>query len=83
MAEKKEASCRSMLAHCEYFKKIKDQKQKFNQIAISYLKKMQEIIKETHRMCDNAYKSYCTENFLCDQLDNSTKTTNNSLDKKY
>lgn len=82
VAEKREASARSMLAHCEYFKKIKEQKNKFNQIAINYLKKMQQTIKETHHMNENAYKSYCTEHFLFDQLNDSTKTTNSTLDKK-
>ena len=83
MAEKREASARSMLAHCEYFKKIKEQKNKFNQIAINYLKKMQQTIKETHHMNENAYKTYCTEHFLFDQLNDSTKTTNSTLDKKF
>ena len=82
VAEKKEASSRSMLAHCEYFRKLKEQKNKFNQVSINYLKKMQETIKETHRINENAFKSYCTEHFLCDQLNDSTKTTNNTLDKK-
>ena len=82
VAEKREASSRSMLAQCEYFKKLKEQKNKFNQVSINYLKKMQETIKETHRINENAFKSYCTEHFLCDQLNDSTKTTNNSIDKK-
>lgn len=72
-----------MLAHCEYFKKIKEQKSKFHQISINYLKKMQDTIRETNRKWENSYKSYCNEQFLCDQLKNSTKTTNSTLDKKY
>lgn len=34
IAEKKQVSSRSLLMHCEYFKKIKEQKQNLNQIVI-------------------------------------------------
>jgi hypothetical protein len=82
LAQKRQASSMSVLSHCEYFKKIREQKQKFNQIAIKNLKKMQETIKESHHHCENAFKSYTLEQFLCDQVDVKTQITNANLEKK-
>jgi len=72
----------SVLSHCEYFKRIKEQKQKFNQITISNLKKIQETIKEAERQRENSYKAYSLEQFLCDQLDPKTQLANPTLEKK-
>jgi hypothetical protein len=49
---------------------------------IGYLKKIQDIINETHHNRDNTFRAYCFEQFLCDQLNHKTKTTNSTLEKK-
>ena len=70
--------------HCEYFKKIKDQKSNLNQIALNNLKKLQTLLLETNDSCTSGYKSYCYENFLYDQLTDENKITNVALlEKKY
>jgi hypothetical protein len=81
-AEKKLVTSQSLLMHCEYFKKIKDQKSNLNQMAINNLKKLQNILLETNNSCSNAYKSYCYENFLYDQLTDEKKINNISLLEK-
>ncbi len=82
LAEKKQASSMSVLSHCEYFKRIKEQKQKFNQITINNLKKIQETIKESQRQRQNSYKAYSLEQFLFDQLDPKTQIATSILEKK-
>lgn len=82
LAQKKQASSMSVTTHCEYFKRIRDQKQKYNQIAIKNLKRMQATIKESHHQCESAFKSYTLEQFLCDQVDAKTQITNANLEKK-
>ncbi|CAF0714496.1 unnamed protein product [Brachionus calyciflorus] len=82
IAEKKQVSSRSILMHCEYFKKIKDQKFLVNQMAVNYLKKNQDILIESHRHNQNAFKTFCIDQFLCNQLDLKTSLSSQNLDKK-
>ena len=51
--------------------------------ALSYLKKMQEIIKDTNKNRENTFRTYCLEQYLTNQLDIQNRIANNSeLDKK-
>ena len=82
IAEKKQVSSKSILMNCEYFKKIKDQKNTLNQTAINNMKSMQEILSDTHHNSELAYRSYTFDQILCDQLNKKTKITNSNLEKK-
>ena len=44
---------------------------------------MHETLKDHQRQYENSFKSYCLEQFLCDQLEPSTQITNLNLEKKY
>ena len=51
---------------------------------MAYLKKMQDIIKETHKHRENSFRTYCLEQYLTNQLDIKARIQNNSeLEKKY
>ena len=82
IAEKKQVSSRSLLMHCEYFKKMKEQKSSLNQIALSYMKKNQEILFDSNRNCQSSFKTFCIDQFLCDQHDKN-KMKVSDLEKKY
>lgn len=82
IAEKKQVSSRSLLMHCEYFKKMKEQKSSLNQMALHYMKKNHEILYESNRNCQSSFKTFCIDQFLCDQLDKN-KLKMSELEKKY
>lgn len=81
IAEKKQVSSRSLLMHCEYFKKMKEQKSSLNQMALLYLKKNHEILSESNKNCQSAFKNFCIDQFLCDQFDKN-KLKMQILEKK-
>ncbi|RNA04744.1 FCH and double SH3 domains 2 [Brachionus plicatilis] len=69
IAEKKQVSSRSLLMHCEYFKRMKEQKSTLNQMALLNLKKNHEILSESNRNCQSAFKTFCIDQYLHDQHD--------------
>ena len=43
---------------------------------------MQETLTETNKNCQNAFRSYCVESFLCDHLKSKKVTIDSNLEKK-